>query len=121
MPEKSGCYEIETIGKNGCKSKDDVCITITKDYNIYIPNVFTPNYDGLNDVFLVYGTGIIEIEMNIFDRWGEKLYVSDDQLKGWDGTFKGEECKQDAYTYLIHYKTLDGKKHTKSGHVTLLK
>ncbi|MGE0567782.1 MAG: gliding motility-associated C-terminal domain-containing protein, partial [Bacteroidia bacterium] len=121
MPEKSGCYEIEAVGKNGCMSKDEVCITITKDHNVYIPNVFTPNFDGLNDVFLVYGTGITEVEMTIFDRWGEKLYFTDDRFKGWDGTYKGQEGKQDVYTYLVTYKTLDGKKHTKTGHVTLLK
>jgi len=72
-------------------------------------------------VFLVYGTGLNKVEMIIFDRWGEKLYTSNDQLKGWDGTFKSGEVKQDVYTYLINYTSLDGKKHTKTGHVTLLK
>lgn len=121
MPQNSGCYQVMAVGKHGCKSIDEVCIEITKDGTIYIPNVFTPNYDGLNDMFLVYGTGLTKVEMIIFDRWGEKLYTSSEQLKGWDGTHNDEECKQDVYTYLVNYTGLDGKKHTKTGHVTLLR
>ncbi|MFI5140111.1 MAG: T9SS type B sorting domain-containing protein, partial [Sphingobacteriales bacterium] len=83
--------------------------------------IFTPNYDGLNDVFLVYGTGITKLEMYIFDRWGEKLFYSNDQLKGWDGIYKGELCKDDVYVYLVNFTGLDNSKHTKTGHVTLMK
>lgn len=121
MPKNSSCYVVQSINSYGCKAKDEVCVEVTKDHNIYIPNIFTPNFDGINDVFLVYGTGLTKLEMTIFDRWGEKLFFSNDQLKGWDGTYKGKESKQDVYTYLINYTSLDGKKHTKTGHVSLLK
>jgi gliding motility-associated-like protein len=121
MPKNSSCYRIEAVNQFGCKATDEVCVEVTKDYNVYIPNVFTPNYDGINDMFMVYGTGIEEIEMIIFDRWGEKLYTSTEQLKGWDGVYKGEMSKNDAYVYLINFKTIDGKKHTRTGHVTLMK
>lgn len=121
FPKKSGCYIAEAVNAQGCKSRDEVCVEVTTNYNIYVPNVFTPNGDGNNDMFLVYGTGISKLEMIIYDRWGEKLYTSNDQLKGWDGTYKGTLCKQDAYTYLIIYTALDGKKYEKTGHVTLLK
>jgi gliding motility-associated-like protein len=121
MPTNSGCYVIQAVSAEGCKATDEVCVEVTKYHNIYIPSVFTPNADGKNDVFLVYGTGLTKVEMTIFDRWGEKLYFSNDQLKGWDGTYKSAEVKQDVYPYLINYTTLDGKKHTKTGHVTLMK
>lgn len=121
MPQNSGCYQIQAVTNQGCKAVDEVCIEVTKDYNIYIPNTFTPNYDGLNDLFLVYGTGITKLEMSIFDRWGAKLYTSNDQLKGWDGTVKGEESKQDVYTYVVTFTSIDSKQHTKTGHVTLLR
>jgi hypothetical protein len=49
------------------------------------------------------------------------LYKDDNQTKGWDGTYKGELCKNDVYVYLVKFTSLDGKKHTKTGHVTLLK
>jgi len=121
MAKKSGCYLAEAVNSFGCKSRDEVCVEVTTDYNIYIPNVFTPNSDGNNDVFLVYGTGLSKFEMTIFDRWGEKLFNSKDQLQGWDGMYKGVLSKQDAYTYMVIYTSLDGKKHEKTGHVTLLK
>lgn len=121
IPKKSGCYIAEAVNSYGCKSRDEVCVEVTTNYNIYIPNVFTPNGDGNNDVFLVHGTGLSKFELSIFDRWGEKLFTSSDQLQGWDGTYKGELCKQDAYTYVVVYTALDGKKHEKTGHVSLLK
>lgn len=120
-PSNSGVYVVEAVNKYGCKAQDEMHVEVTKDYNIYIPNVFTPNFDGNNDIFFVHGTGITKIEMIIYDRWGEKLYTSTEQLKGWDGTYKGVLCKNDAYVYLVNFTTLDGKKHTKSGHVSLLK
>ncbi len=121
MPKRSGCYRVQAVNEFGCKSSDEVCVEVTSHYNIYIPNIFTPNGDGLNDVFLVYGTGLSNFEMIIYDRWGEKLFQSKDQLQGWDGTYKGELSKDDVYTYLVKYQSLDGKKHTKTGHVTLMK
>jgi gliding motility-associated-like protein len=121
MPKNSGIYRVEAINQYGCKAIDETAIEITNYYNIYIPNVFTPNADGNNDEFLVYGTGITELQMEIFDRWGEKLYTSNDQLKGWNGSYLDVLCKNDVYVYLIIFKTIDGKKHTKTGHVTILK
>jgi gliding motility-associated-like protein len=121
LPKQSSCYTVRAINDYNCIATDEICVEVTTNYNIYIPNVFTPNDDGINDVFLVYGTGITKFEMTIFDRWGEKLFVSKDQLQGWDGTYKGKLSKNDVYPYLIQYTALDGKKHTKSGHVTLLK
>lgn len=120
-PVNSGEYVIETVNNAGCKAQDEMHVEVTKEYNVYIPNAFSPNYDGINDEFLVYGTGITKIEVSIFDRWGEKLYTSTEQLKGWNGTYKGQECKQDVYTVVINFTTLDNKKHTKTGHVSLLK
>jgi gliding motility-associated-like protein len=121
IPQNSGCYQIQATGENGCYAIDEVCIEITKDWSVYIPNVFTPNFDGLNDAFLVYGVGISEIEVTIFDRWGEQIYHDSEQTKGWDGSVRDSEGKQDVYQYLVSFKAIDGKKHTKTGHVTLLK
>jgi len=120
-PTNSSCYQIQAVTEFGCKAIDEVCIDVSKDYNIYIPNVFTPNEDGTNDVFLVYGTGITKLEVIVFDRWGEKLFTSNEQIKGWDGKYKGVDLKEDVYPYQVIFNTLDGKKHTKTGHVTLLK
>jgi gliding motility-associated-like protein len=121
FPKSSGCYVIESINIHGCKSTDEVCVNVTANYNLFIPSSFTPNGDGINDTFLTYGTGITKFDLSIFDRWGEELFKTNDQLKGWDGTYKSQLSKTDIYVYKISYTGLDGKTHTKTGHVTLLK
>lgn len=82
MPQNSGCYVIQAMNQHGCKATDEVCIEVLKNYNIYIPNVFTPNADGINDEFLVYGTGITKLEMYIFDRWGRTTLLLRLSIKG---------------------------------------
>ncbi len=119
--KQSGVYQIQAVSEYGCRATDEVNIEITNEYSVYIPNIFTPNFDGLNDTFLVYGIGISEIQVTIFDRWGEQIYHDDNQTTGWDGTYKDVLSKNDVYSYLVKYTSLDGKKHTKTGHVTLLK
>lgn len=122
IPQTSGCYRVQAkFPDSGCIAEDEVCIEITNDYTIYIPNIFTPNDDGKNDTFLVYGIGITDVEVTVYDRWGEKLYYEENQTKGWDGTYRGEMSKNDVYVYKVNFKSLDGKKHTKTGHVTLMK
>jgi gliding motility-associated-like protein len=116
---RSGCYKIQAINEHGCKATDDVCIDIITDFAVYIPNAITPNGDGVNDIFYVYGYSITDVHMTIFDRWGEKLFTSDDQTVGWPGTYKGVDCKTDVYVYKVDYKGLDGKIYHKTGHVSI--
>jgi len=118
---RSGVYHVQTTNEFGCTAIDDVWIEITNDYPIFVPNSFTPNYDGLNDVFLVYGEGIIKFEMSIYNRWNQKIFNSNDQKAGWDGEFKGELVKNDSYLYIINYTTYDNKKRQKIGYVVILK
>jgi gliding motility-associated-like protein len=118
---RSGVYQVQTVNDFGCKATDEVWVEVTNDYPVFIPNSFTPNNDGLNDVFLVYGQSIIQMEMLIFDRWQHQIFSSTDQLKGWDGTYRGQIVKNDSYIYVINYKTYDGKKHTKTGFVDVVR
>lgn len=120
-PTRSGVYQVQTTNQYGCKATDDVWIEITDHYPIYVPNSFTPNYDGLNDVFLVYGEGIIKFEMMIFNRWQHQIFSSNDQQTGWDGMYRGEIVKNDSYIYVINYTTYDGRKHTKTGYVAVIR
>ncbi len=119
FPQRNSCYTIETVNDFGCKAKDEMCIEVTKDFSIYVPNAFTPNGDGVNDEFLAFGYNITDFSMDIFDRWGEKLFSSKELTTGWKGTFKGVLCETSVYVYKISYKGLDGKKVNKTGHVTL--
>jgi gliding motility-associated-like protein len=90
---------------------------------LFIPNTFTPNDDGLNDVFRVSTLGqcIDSFEMDIFDRWGEVIFTTKDLAKGWDGKVKGIIAKNDVYAYLVKYTMINKKAYTKTGHVTLMK
>jgi gliding motility-associated-like protein len=112
---------------NGCKDEVSKVITVKNDYGVYIPSSFTPNFDGLNDVFIPvfspYGLDLKVYDLEIFDRWGHSLFHTKDYTVGWDGFAKGTDdpIKQDVYVYKIKYKDMDGKIHNKTGHVSLLK
>ncbi len=118
---RSGVYHAQSTNEFGCIADDEVWIEITNDYPIFIPNSFTPNYDGLNDLFLVYGEGIIKFEMIIIDRWEHRIFTTTDQKTGWDGTYRGEIVKNESYTYVINYTTYDNKKHSKTGYVIVVR
>lgn len=119
-PQENTCYTLKGISAFGCVSYDDVCVIVTKDWDVYIPNTFTPNNDNINDVFMPSGYGLAEITLTIFDRWGHQIFKSTDSMTGWDGKFKGRQCEQGVYIYKAEIKTLAGNIVDKTGHVTLL-
>ncbi len=118
-PKLKSCYVAEAVSAYGCKITDDVCIDLMDDYAIYIPNSFSPNGDGTNDVFYVYGFGFSDLTIDIFDRWGEKLFAAKDN-RGWDGTYRGALCPLDTYVYKVAFK-MAGKRYNKTGHVNIIK
>jgi gliding motility-associated-like protein len=121
FPTRNGCYVAETVNEYGCKATDDVCFVLTDEFTVYIPNTFTPNNDGKNDVFLIFGENISDISMEIYDRWGVRVFSSNDYRIGWDGTYKDAACPGGVYTTIIKYTGLDRKKYTQSGHIMLLR
>ncbi|MBS1651710.1 MAG: gliding motility-associated C-terminal domain-containing protein [Bacteroidetes bacterium] len=126
---KAGDYQVTLTANSakGCTSKITKTISVINEYGVYIPNTFTPNGDGLNDVFLPvfspYGLDLSVYELEVFDRWGELMFHTNDPKVGWAGTKynKGTDDKEDVYIYKIKYKDATGKTHNKTGHVTLLK
>ncbi len=128
---QTGDYEITLTATtiHGCKDVVSQLLQVKNDFGIYIPNSFTPNYDGLNDyfipVFSPYGLDLkTGYTMDVFDRWGELLFSTKDYLQGWDGTVKNrgdEPLKEDVYVWKLRFKDSDGKIHNKTGHVTLMK
>lgn len=121
QPKRDACYTAESINEFGCKASDQVCIAITTNYGIFIPNSFTPNGDELNDVFKIYGNSLLSIKMEIYDRWGKLLFTSNDVEQSWDGTFKNVPCELGVYNYKITYKGVDGKVNEKTGSITLVR
>lgn len=119
-PENTTCYELQATSNKGCKNLDVICVTVNKDYEIYIPNSFTPNNDGLNDVFYVSGFGIKTVELQVFDRWGAMIFSSSETVNGWDGKIKGQRVKNDVYVYKASITTITEKVVNRVGHVTLI-
>ncbi len=119
-PQESTCYVLLGTNQYGCANKDTVCVTITKDWDVFIPNTFTPNEDGDNDIFIPLGYGLSDIKLTIFDRWGSVIFKSNGDKIGWDGTSKNKLCQQDVYIYQAEIVTMAGNTVKRTGHVTLL-
>lgn len=93
-----------------------------KDFmTIYIPNAFTPNRDVRNNVWFVYGTLVKEIQILVYNRWGEKSFESNDIEKGWDGTYKGKMCQEDMYIYKVVAKDYFNEEKKLVGHINLFR
>lgn len=122
-----GTYEVmlAVVSDKGCVDTTIKIIRIDDEYMIYVPNAFSPNGDGVNDIFGAKGEGIKEFKMYIFDRWGNLTFVSDDINKGWNGHMMGAESgdvlQQDVYVWKIEVKNWKGEPHQLSGIVNLLK
>jgi gliding motility-associated-like protein len=87
-----------------------------------MPNVFTPNNDGVNDYFHIKELkGINQATLRIYNRWGQKLIEKNDILSGWDGKYNGEYCTDGTYFWIIQYTTMNNESKTKTGFLTLAK
>jgi len=120
--DKPGIYPVSLIATNkwGCRDTIVKPVVIDEDFTLFVPSAFTPNQDGKNELFQPKGYGISTYHLQIFDRWGERIFSSKDFLKGWDGTFKGSACKIDTYIWKIDAVSLRGKIKNISGLVTLI-
>lgn len=115
------CVNLLVTGTGGCVDSIQNCLTIEPEYLFYIPNAFTPNEDGVNDIFLCNAQNIQSFEMSIFDRWGGLLFYSDDVSKGWDGkNYLKEIEKSGVYIYKIQIVDNNKKKHKYYGNVTMI-
>jgi len=123
-PTETTIYTV-TVSNGGCSVSDTVMVRILEficgDPNIYIPNAFTPNGDGENDLLFVRGNNITELLFRVFDRWGEKVFETTDQSIGWDGTFNGRDCDPAVFVWYIEAICEGGDKFFKKGNVTLIR
>jgi gliding motility-associated-like protein len=120
---QAGEYTVLLITTNihGCSDTTEQLIRITPEFTFYVPNAFTPDGDGVNDDFFGLGSHIDELEMMVFDRWGEMIYNGEGADAKWDGTYNGSVAKQDVYVYRFKVKDYAGRWHMYEGHITLLK
>ena len=119
-----GYYVVNIVDANGCKVSDQVYIKPGNCCDqVFIPNAFTPNGDGVNDVFKVTTTaGIDLLQFGVYDRWGNKVWSSIDYKASWDGTYQGKTENLDTFYYIFWYICLtDGQKYMRKGDLLLLR
>lgn len=119
----TGWYEVEQIVINqyGCRDTTMLPLRVEGVFTFFVPNTFTPNGNGTNDIFYGEGDGIREFTMYIFDRWGNLIFESHDPNVGWDGTINGTPCQEDAYVYRFEIKDVLWEDHKFVGHVNLIR
>jgi gliding motility-associated-like protein len=114
---------LEATSEYGCLNYDTVTVKVEVKTLLLVPNAFTPNQDGLNDVFRIIKTlNIAEVlDVFVFNRWGQKVFEGQNSTAFWDGTFKGKVQDLGVYVYVIRAITRDGDEITETGNVTLLR
>ena len=123
--DEAGEYEVALMSQYGC---DSTVILTLEYYNLFLPNVFTPNDDGINDLFKISADDdLIRVEdMAVFNRWGQSVFrsnsvQSDQRFPAWNGRSNGEIVPSGVYTYIIEVVMSDGKNRVVKGDVTLLR
>jgi gliding motility-associated-like protein len=119
-PEESTTYLLTATDINtGCIGYDTVDVFVTNEFNIFVPTAFSPNLDGVNDDLYVRGIGIKSFTLDIFDRWGAKVFTTSDQSEYWDGNQNDKPVVTGVYTYYLKYEKYDGTFGEDKGNVTL--
>ena len=115
-------YTIAITDTSGCVINDTQEVWVFAQPNIYAPTAFTPNHDGVNDIFIPVYVEIMRIQyLRIFDRWGNLLWETADMGKGWDGTINGKQMPMDTYVYMVVGIDVNGKTVSRKGDVTLIR
>jgi gliding motility-associated-like protein len=128
-PTESTTYEVTVINENGCEDKAQIRLDLDKDRKVYIPNAFSPNGDGSNDLFMIFATEIGIERVNyfqVYNRWGEMVFHAEDfqpndPAYGWGGWFRGELMNPAVFVFWAEVEFVDGYKQFFKGDVTLLK
>lgn len=119
-----GEYTIVQMVTNqfGCRDTTERLVIILEETTFYAPNAFTPDDgNGKNDLFFVTGTNIVNVHLFVFNRWGEKIFETQNINEGWDGRYKGEYVQQDVYVWKAKLEYANGDAESVYGHVTVLR
>jgi len=127
QPSYSTSYALALTDEYGCASVDDINIIVDRERKVYIPNAFSPNYDGINDRFTIYARpGTIIESLQVYDRWGAlvfqgKGFEPNDESMGWDGFYRGELMNPDAFIWFAQIRFIDDEVELFEGDVTLIR
>ena len=121
-PTNTTTYCLAITGFSGCR--DSACVKVTVDLTCgeaFVPNFFSPNGDGVNDLLCVYGSCIQELSFSIYDRWGEKVFETKDPGFCWDGTFRGQSMNTAVFAYYLQATLRNGQTVTGKGNISLVR
>jgi gliding motility-associated-like protein len=96
-------------------------IEIAPDFHLYVPDAFTPNADGINESFKPVGRGIAKYTMEVYNRWGERVFLSHSLNDGWDGYYQGNLCPSQSFVWKVIVTTTQGELKEFTGHVVLVR
>lgn len=119
-----GTYFVRFVGSNSdgsCEAAGETYTVSIGASDLRIPNAFTPNGDGINDIWRVAYRSLLSFSCTIFDRYGNEIYSFNDPTGGWDGKYKGKNVKPGVYFYVIEAEGADGTKYKKGGDINILK
>ncbi|WP_045467196.1 T9SS C-terminal target domain-containing protein [Sporocytophaga myxococcoides] len=120
----AGLYSLTAKSEHGCESTASALVQDICEARVFIPNIFSPNGDGNNDEFKISGANLISYRLEIFDQWGELIFVSDSMSNSWNGEYKGKTVQEGAYIWKLTYagESIGGSKsQTKTGDVTVIR
>jgi gliding motility-associated-like protein len=124
-PRQTQYYVVEVRDENSCAKTDTVWVyllaTPCGPNSVYIPNAFSPNGDGKNDVLYVRANNVTQLYFAVYDRWGQRMFETRDISKGWDGTFKGKQIDPAVFGWYAEGLCDGGKKFELKGNVTLIR
>jgi gliding motility-associated-like protein len=127
-PRVTTLYKLTVKDTFGCSASKDIIVRVDKQRKIFVPNAFSPNDDGQNDVFMIYaGSGTKRIlNFTVFNRWGAQIYQAkdfspNDNSKSWDGYFNGNEVANDAYIWFAEIEFEDGDREIFKGDIVVIK
>lgn len=127
QPTRDLFISLEVEDLSGCLAHDDIVIRVFLKRKLYIPNSFSPNLDGINDVFAVYGGETVDHvrSMAMFDRWGNSLFYAEefpaDGTTGWDGRYRDQPMDPGVYVYVVEIVFIDGSARLYKGDLQLMK
>lgn len=121
QPLTTATYTLTGTDVNGCSSTDYFTVTVLPGEDIlYIPNTITPDENDKNDVFYAYGINIKHLQMQVFDRWGELIFESNDKSIGWNGMQNGDYVGMGVYVYVIRCDFNDGTSVKRKGNINVI-
>ncbi len=124
-PTENTTYTVTIVDSSGCPKSVTITIYVLSMKctlnDAFVPNTFTPNGDGQNDILFVRSISIAELYFAVYDRWGELVFETNDLKKGWDGIYKGKPANQDVFAWYLTAKCYSGEEMKKKGNVSLIR